>query len=62
MALLSRYSAAGQTIVLVTHNHIVASVADRVLHMRDGMIADETRVDAGGGATAILSRMLALEA
>lgn len=61
MALLSRYNADGQTIVLVTHNHVVASVADRVLHMRDGMIADETRVSASDGAAAVLSRMLALE-
>jgi len=62
MTLLGRYHADGQTIVLVTHNHIVASMADRVLHMRDGLIADETTVDTSVGATAVLSRMLALEA
>ena len=61
MALLGRYNAEGQTIVLVTHNHVVASGASRIVHMRDGMIADETRVDAGGDSRAVLSRLVDLE-
>ena len=59
--LLARYNADGQTIVLVTHNHVVASGANRIVHMRDGMIADETRVDARGGPKAVLSRLVDLE-
>ena len=61
MALLGQYNADGQTIILVTHNHVVASVADRVLYMRDGLIADETRVNVSGDAKTVLSRMVALE-
>ena len=61
MALLSRYNVEGQTIVLVTHNHVVASSANRIIHMRDGMIADETRMDAGGNSRAVLSRLVDLE-
>jgi putative ABC transport system ATP-binding protein len=36
--LLSRLHAAGQTIILVTHDAEVARAADTVLHMRDGRI------------------------
>jgi putative ABC transport system ATP-binding protein len=31
----------GQTLVLVTHDPAVASQADRVVHMRDGLISDD---------------------
>ncbi len=40
--LFGRLHAAGRTIVLVTHDPEVAARADRVLHMRDGKIAEET--------------------
>ena len=36
--LLRRMNADGQTIVLVTHNPLVADRAGQVLHMRDGRI------------------------
>jgi putative ABC transport system ATP-binding protein len=32
----------GQTVLLVTHDASVASAADRVITLRDGLIADET--------------------
>jgi putative ABC transport system ATP-binding protein len=44
LALLHRYHAAGQTIVLVTHDPNVASIADRVVTMRDGQIVEERRL------------------
>jgi putative ABC transport system ATP-binding protein len=44
-ALLSDCHKSGQTIVLVTHDVKVASAAQRLLHMRDGRIAEETRLD-----------------
>jgi len=44
MALLSRYNDKGQTIVLVTHNPAVASGANRIVHMRDGNITNESNI------------------
>jgi putative ABC transport system ATP-binding protein len=43
MGLLVRMNREGQTIVLVTHNPLVAERADRIIKMRDGLIepADE---------------------
>jgi putative ABC transport system ATP-binding protein len=52
--------AAGQAIVLVTHDHRVASAADRVVVMQDGAIVDERRLSdtaAGPG----FSNLLAME-
>ncbi len=45
----------GQTIVLVTHDAVAASAADRVVRMADGRIVDDW---AGGSAESIAERML----
>jgi len=45
--LMSRLHAAGQTIILVTHDAGVAAAADTVLTMRDGRILDGDDRDAG---------------
>ncbi len=49
----------GQTIVLVTHDARVAARADRVLAMRDGAVAHETRLQQGDPTS--LSRLMQLE-
>jgi len=41
LRLLSRTHAQGQTILLVTHDARAAGVADRVVHLFDGMIVDD---------------------
>lgn len=41
MALLERLSREGLTIVLITHDHEVASYADRIVTMRDGRIVED---------------------
>jgi putative ABC transport system ATP-binding protein len=53
--LLGRLHAAGQTIILVTHDSQVAAAADTVLTMRDGRIvgSDDDLDRAGGPVTAI---------
>jgi putative ABC transport system ATP-binding protein len=44
LGMLRRRHDAGQTIVLVTHDHRVAAAADRVLVMQDGEIRDERKL------------------
>jgi putative ABC transport system ATP-binding protein len=36
----------GQTLLLVTHDARVAAAADRVVSLRDGLVADETELQA----------------
>ena len=43
MALFDSLQAAGNTIVLVTHEHDIAEYAHRVVHIRDGVIAGDER-------------------
>jgi putative ABC transport system ATP-binding protein len=51
----------GQTILMVTHDALVAAAADRVLSMRDGAIVDETRLEPGTPSRTLLSRLIELE-
>jgi putative ABC transport system ATP-binding protein len=44
LRLLRRAHAGGQTIVMVTHDARVAGLADRVINLFDGMIADDAKV------------------
>ncbi len=46
MRLLARTHAQGQTILLVTHDARAAGVADRVVHLFDGMIIDDADLSA----------------
>jgi ABC-type lipoprotein export system ATPase subunit len=50
---------AGQTLVIVTHDSRIAATADRMISMRDGAFADETRL--AGGTAGSLSRLAGLE-
>ena len=45
LELFRRLHAGGQSILLVTHDRIVASAAERIVEMRDGRIARELRED-----------------
>jgi putative ABC transport system ATP-binding protein len=60
MDLIRRYHGAGQTIVLVTHDARVAAAADRVIHMRDGTITNESRME-GARDSASLASLVRLE-
>jgi putative ABC transport system ATP-binding protein len=44
----------GQTLLLVTHDASVASTADRVVTLRDGLVADETELAAARQVPALL--------
>ena len=52
----------GQTVVLVTHDARVASAADRVISMRDGLVVDETALVDGEHPSGVVSQLLQLEA
>ena len=61
-ALLRQYHAAGQAILLVTHDARVASIADRVITMRDGRIIHETALAGSAAPNAVLAELISLEA
>ncbi len=44
LGLLRETADDGRTVLLVTHNSAIAAVADRVVHLRDGRIAEDRRV------------------
>jgi putative ABC transport system ATP-binding protein len=41
----------GQTVVMVTHDSDIAATADRVIHMRDGLVESDSRADAPVGSS-----------
>jgi putative ABC transport system ATP-binding protein len=51
--------AAGQTLVIVTHDARIAATADRLITMRDGAFIDETRL--AGGTSGSLARLAGLD-
>jgi putative ABC transport system ATP-binding protein len=51
----------GQTILMVTHDPNVASIAQRVIFMRDGRITHETMLREQHDAKALLAEMLDME-
>jgi putative ABC transport system ATP-binding protein len=55
MDLIRRSHDAGQTIVLVTHDPRVAAAADRVIHMRDGAVTEESRLSGKRDAASLAS-------
>jgi putative ABC transport system ATP-binding protein len=61
MDLVRRSHADGQTIVLVTHDPRVAAAADRVIHMRDGQITEESRLGGERDAASLASSLVRLE-
>jgi putative ABC transport system ATP-binding protein len=61
VTLLREVANDGQTVLLATHDPRVASRADRVLQMRDGLLVDETRLEGTGSAATIVSSLLRLE-
>jgi putative ABC transport system ATP-binding protein len=59
LRLFESLRAAGQTLVIVTHDARIAATADRLISMRDGAFADETRLT--GGNTGRLADLAGLD-
>ncbi|MFD7713174.1 ABC transporter ATP-binding protein [Streptomyces sp. NPDC059785] len=49
LRLFGELRAAGQTLIVVTHDERVAATADRVVSLRDGRLADDTRLTGDSG-------------
>jgi ABC-type lipoprotein export system ATPase subunit len=47
LRLFESLHAAGQTLIIVTHDSRIAATADRMISMRDGAFIDETRLTGG---------------
>jgi putative ABC transport system ATP-binding protein len=62
LAVLRQCHDRGQTIVLVTHDPNVASAADRVVRMRDGVIVGESRLEGREPSDEVLRGLVSLEA
>jgi putative ABC transport system ATP-binding protein len=60
LRLLRRAHAGGQTILMVTHDAKVASLADRVINLFDGMIADDAAMPLGSSPADSLRSVLEL--
>ena len=59
LRLFDSLHAAGQTLVIVTHDTRIAATADRMISMRDGTLIDETRLQ--GGTAGQLGTLAGLE-
>jgi len=59
LRLFESLHAAGQTLVVVTHDSRIAATADRMISMRDGAFIDETRLT--GGTRGDLGALAGLE-
>jgi ABC-type lipoprotein export system ATPase subunit len=59
LRLFESLHAAGQTLVVVTHDARIAATADRLISMRDGAFVDETRLT--GGNTCRLADLAGLD-
>jgi putative ABC transport system ATP-binding protein len=59
LRLFDSLHAAGQTLVIVTHDARIAATADRLISMRDGAFTDQTRLT--GGTAGNLGALAGLE-
>jgi putative ABC transport system ATP-binding protein len=61
LRLFAEVHAAGQTLLLVSHDPRVAATADRLLTMRDGSIVEDVRLEGGMSRQALLAQVAGWE-
>ncbi len=61
VSLLKEFHEEGQTTVVVTHDPRVASSADRVVRLRDGVVASQTQLGDGDSSQDVLRSLLSME-
>jgi putative ABC transport system ATP-binding protein len=61
LRLLRQTHEQGQTILMVTHDPSVASIAQRVIFMRDGQITHEVSLDERHDTKTLLTELIELE-
>lgn len=61
LSLLQTYHGQGQTILLVTHDPRVASMADRVVTMKDGQITHVALMEEAGNTPVSLAKLFQME-
>ena len=44
MALIQRINNEGKTILVVTHEHDIANMCKRIVHLRDGIIVEDKKI------------------
>jgi putative ABC transport system ATP-binding protein len=47
----------GMTIIVATHDPVIASRCDRIIRLRDGRVMDDVEVSVGADADALLGRI-----
>ena len=57
LGLLATQHAAGQTVVMVTHDPVAASYADTVLYLADGRVVDETHAPTAASVAERMTRL-----
>ncbi|MEU0807278.1 ABC transporter ATP-binding protein [Streptomyces sp. NPDC005970] len=57
LRLFDELRAAGQTLVMVTHDERVAATADRIVSLRDGTLADDTLLNTDSGSDSGTTRL-----
>jgi putative ABC transport system ATP-binding protein len=62
LGLLTALGDSGQTLLMVTHDPRVATIAERLLTMRDGRIIEETRLAPRAGGSGALAGLVGLDA